>query len=106
MSFYSTYICLTGLYNPDLVSYEELTDDDDEDEYDSQTNGYCGFAQNFLDKRVSKHLSALPRNKSKSITPEVKLLYMKYAYSTDALKSYLLMFILLGGCKKCKRTCS
>ncbi|KAF7710563.1 uncharacterized protein si:dkey-33c12.4 isoform X2 [Silurus meridionalis] len=53
--------------------YEDLTDDDDDDDddYSRQNNGYCGFAENFLDKRVSKQLSAIPHYKTvKRVTPE------------------------------------
>ncbi|KAI5606797.1 hypothetical protein C0J50_7351, partial [Silurus asotus] len=54
--------------------YVDLTDDDDDDDddvYSRQNNGYCGFAENFLDKRVSKQLSAIPHYKTvKRITPE------------------------------------
>lgn len=87
-AFHPTNTYLSGLdYTDNLDDYEDLTDDDDDEEYDRQTNRYCGFAQNFLDKGVSKQLPALPRYKTKYVTPEVRALYMQSDYDTHALMS-------------------
>ncbi|XP_053476958.1 uncharacterized protein si:dkey-33c12.4 isoform X1 [Ictalurus furcatus] len=66
------YGCGLGLDYPDhLDDYEELTDDEDDDEYDRQHNRYCGFTQRFLDKGVSKQLPAITHYKTvKYLTPE------------------------------------
>ncbi|XP_060781724.1 stress-induced-phosphoprotein 1 [Neoarius graeffei] len=61
-----------GLDSPDdLEAYEDLTDDDEDDEYGRRNNRYCGFTQNFLDKRGSQQLPAIRHYKSaRCITPE------------------------------------
>ncbi|KAF4090246.1 hypothetical protein AMELA_G00049600 [Ameiurus melas] len=66
------YGCGLGLdYTDHLNDYEELTDDEDDDEYDRQHNRYCGFTQHFLDKGVSKQLPAITHYKTvKYLTPE------------------------------------
>ncbi|KAM9477240.1 uncharacterized protein Hap1MRO34_010107 isoform 2-T2 [Clarias gariepinus] len=59
-------------YQDQFYEYDDLTDDDDEDEYDRRNNRYCGFAQNFLDKRgSSQFLPAITHYKpAKRVTPE------------------------------------
>ncbi|KAK3554412.1 hypothetical protein QTP70_023054 [Hemibagrus guttatus] len=70
-----SYICNRLDYPDQMCNYVDLTDDDDDDddndEYGSQNNRYCGFTQNFLDKGITKHLSAIKHYKTaKRVTSE------------------------------------
>lgn len=81
--FHLTNAYLSGLdYTDHVYDYEDLTDDDDDDEddeYGRQSNRYCGFAQSFLDKGVSKQLPVLTHYKTvKFVTPEVSAIYMQF----------------------------
>lgn len=88
MSINSTFVCLSGLdYSDNLDNYEDLTDDEDYDDV-RQNIRYCGFDQNFLDKRAPKQLPLITRFKTvKHITPEVRAVCMQFNYEIHALKS-------------------
>uniref|UniRef100_W5KUB0 Si:dkey-33c12.4 n=1 Tax=Astyanax mexicanus TaxID=7994 RepID=W5KUB0_ASTMX len=72
-----TYGLGLGNYPSEFVEYVESSDDDyndddddDDDHFGSQSNRYCGFTPNFLDRGIPKTLPAIAFRSVKGVSPE------------------------------------